>query len=54
MTSLHFTRPLETYMGVLGSGSASTGGLSPSRGFRAALSSLRDLRASPSSGGCRE
>jgi len=64
MTSPHSTRPLATYVGVLGGASAATDALSPSRGLRAALSSscdlraalssLRDLRASPSTGVCRD
>jgi len=64
MTSPHSTTPLATYVGVLGSASASTGALSPSCGLRAALlslcnlcavdSSLRDLRASLSTGVCRD
>ena len=64
MTSPHSTRPLATYVGVLGSASPSTGALSPSRGLRAALSSsydlraalssLLDLRASPQTGVCRD
>jgi len=63
MTSLHSRRPFATYVCVLGSASASTGALSPSRGLRgalssscnlhAALSSLRDVRAFPSTGVCR-
>jgi hypothetical protein len=64
MTSPHSTRPLATYVGDLGSVSASTGALWLSRGIRAALSSscnlcaalssLRDLCASPSTGVCRD
>jgi len=64
MTSPHSTRPLATYVGVLGSASASTGALAPSRvlgaahssscNLCAALSSLGDLRASPSTGVCRD
>ena len=64
MTSPHSTGLLATYVGVLGSVSASTSALSQSRGLRAALSStcnlhsalssLRDLRASPLTGVCRD
>jgi hypothetical protein len=64
MTSPHSTKPLATYVGVLGSASASTGALLPSRGLCAALSSscnlcaalslLRDLCASLSTGVCRD
>ena len=64
MTSLHSMRPLVTYVGVLGSASASTSALSPSHGlrtalssscnFRAALSSFRDFCASPSTAVCRD
>jgi len=64
MTSQHSTRPLATYVGVLGGASAATDALSPSGGLRAALSSscdlraalssLLNLRASPSTGVCRD
>jgi hypothetical protein len=60
MTSPHSPRPLATYMSVIGSASASNSALSPTRGLgaahssscnlRAALTSLRDLRASPLTG----
>jgi len=49
MTSPHSTRPLATYVGVLGGASATTDALSPSGGLRAALSSSSDLRATLSS-----
>jgi len=49
MTSPHSTRPLATYVGVLGGSSAATDALWPSRGLRAALSSSCDLRAALSS-----
>ena len=54
MTSPHSTRPLATYLGVLGGVSAATDALSPSRGLRAALSSSCDVRASPSTGVYRD
>jgi hypothetical protein len=54
MTSPHSTRPHATYVGVLRGASAATDALSPSHGLRAALSSSCDLRASPSTGVCRD
>ena len=54
MTSPHSTRPLATYVGVLGGASAATDALSPSHGLRAALSSSCDVRASPSTGVYRD
>jgi hypothetical protein len=54
MTSLHFTRPLATYVGVLGGASAATDALSPTHGLCAALSSFCNLHASPLTGVCRE
>jgi len=45
MTSPHSTRPLATYMGILGGAFGATDALSPSRGLRAAISSSYDLRA---------
>jgi hypothetical protein len=64
MISPHSTRPLAPYVGVLGGASAATDSLSPSAGlrvaltsscdFRAALSSLRGLLASPLTGVCSD
>jgi hypothetical protein len=54
MSSPNCTRPLATYVGVLGGASAATDELLATHGLRAALSSSCNLPASPLTGVCGE